>query len=74
MSYNQDKLDVAVYDKVRVYYKVNKKLGGLIKVFSESRIERLGRTITVVYPKLDKEDRIMINGILYEPNRKESNQ
>lgn len=63
-----NQVDVGVYDKVREYYKVDKKLGGLIKVFVSVHVARLGRTIQIVIPQLDREDVININGLEYTPN------
>ena len=58
-----NQVDVGVYDKVRVFYKTNKYLGGLIKTFVESHTDRIGRTISIVIPELDKDDVIKINGV-----------
>lgn len=68
MAYQDiDKVSVTVYDKIREYYRVDKKLAGLIKVFKVTRADRYGRTIEVVIPELYRLDVIKVNGVEYEP-------
>ena len=43
---------ISVVDKVREYYKVNKKLGGLITVTETVYQEKWGRDLLVVFPKM----------------------
>lgn len=62
-----DRVSVTVYDKVREYYRVEKKLAGLIKVFKVSHADRAGRTVEIVVPQLDHLDEIRVNGIEYIP-------
>lgn len=70
-THDMDKVDVGVYDKVREYYKADKYLGGLIKVFRSVHFDRMGRTIAVIIPKLEREDVITINGVEYSPTKVE---
>ncbi len=69
MVYNDiNQAEVVVYDKVREYFKADKKLGGLIKVFTTQRSENLGRTIDVCIPFLDIYDEVRIDGHPYAPH------
>lgn len=63
MILNYSPIKVAVYDKVRVFYKTDKHLGGLIQTYSEMHSEKLGRTISLHIPFLDKYDKVMVNGM-----------
>ena len=67
---DMNKIEVGVFDKVKEYYRVDRKLGGLIKVFTSVYIDRIGREISVVIPELDKHDKITVNGIEYIPTNK----
>lgn len=67
-----DKVDVGVYDKVREYYKADKYLGGLIKIFRTIHADRIGRTIAIIIPQLDRYDVITINGIEYRATPQQS--
>lgn len=58
---------VSVVDKVREYYKVNKKLGGLITVTETVYQEKWGRDLLVVFPKMSKHDKVFINGHEFIP-------
>lgn len=71
---DMDKVDVGVYDKVREYYKADKYLGGLIKVFRSIHLDRMGRTVAIIIPKLEREDIITINGVEYSPTPVESSK
>lgn len=67
-----NQVDVGVYDKVREYYRIDKKLGGLIKVFVSVHVMKMGREISVIIPNLEREDLITINGVKYEPAKENS--
>lgn len=62
MYHDINQVSVSVADKVREYYRVDKKLGGLIKVFVSLYIEKLGREVSIVIPELDRYDVIKVNG------------
>lgn len=66
-----NQVQVGVYDKVREYYRIDKKLGGLIKTFVSVRIETISRTISIYVPFLEKRDEIQINGYTYIPKPSE---
>lgn len=70
IGYDMKQVDVAVYDKVREYYRIDKKLGGLIKTFVSVRVWKLGRDIQIFIPQLEREDAIEINGMEYVPKTK----
>lgn len=65
-----NQVDVGVYDKVKEYYKVDKYLGGLIKVFKSVHVEKIGREIQIIIPKLEREDIVKVNGVEYMPKPK----
>lgn len=67
MNNDINQVYVVVYDKVREYFKVDRYLGGLIKVFVSDHVEKLGREIAIVAPNLDRHDVIKINGVEYIP-------
>lgn len=64
---DMNQIEAVVYDKVRVYYRTDKKLGGLIKTFVEVRTDRLSRTVGIYAPFLEREDIVKINGVTYVP-------
>lgn len=69
---DMNQAEVTVYDKVREYYRVDKKLGGLIKVFVSLRVEKIGRTVEVYFSNLDRYDEVKVNGVKYVPEKDES--
>lgn len=71
---DMNQVEVGVYDKVREYYRIDKKLGGLIKTFVSVRIEMLSRTISIYAPFLEREDEIQINGHTYVPKSTEKDK
>ena len=67
MIYQQISPKVSVAEKIKEYYKVNKYLGGLIKVTEVLRTESMGREICVFIPELNKHDVLLINGVKFAP-------
>lgn len=70
IAHDINQVDVGVYDKVREYYRIDKKLGGLIKVFVSVHIQMMGREIAIVIPHLERDDVIKVNGVEYAPKGK----
>jgi hypothetical protein len=74
MAVYQDinQVKVGVFDKVREYYREDKYLGGLIKVFKTEHMDRIGREVAIIIHELDRYDLIKINGIEYSPKATDS--
>ena len=60
-------VEVVVADKIREYYKEDKKLGGVITIHTVEHIDVLWREINIRVPFLDRQDKILINGVEYAP-------
>jgi hypothetical protein len=59
---------VAVVDKIREYYSVDKRLGGLIKVTRLLYSDRAGHSVHIKVPENFKEyDEYFINGVKFVP-------
>jgi hypothetical protein len=65
VSAMQPKITVA--DKVMEFYKIDKKLCGLITVTELMYTEKIGRDVIIVIPELNSTDKILVNGIEFVP-------
>jgi hypothetical protein len=70
VSNDLNQIEVAVYDRVREYLRVDKHLGGLIKTFVSIRADKLGREVKIYIPELEPTDSIEINGMLIDLTKK----
>lgn len=67
MITESNKPKIGLFDKVKEYYREDKKLGGLITVTETVFMEKMGRELLIVFPNMSKHDEVFINGHRFVP-------